>query len=58
MEVDQVVESLKAELEATCLRTSVGGEGLVNHNDVVDETSAFLKSLLKSAYHIPSRLFP
>jgi len=57
-ELDQVIFALQDELKATCIRTSVGGEGLVNHSDVIDETSAFLKSLMKSAYDIPARLFP
>jgi len=57
-EVDQVIEHLQRDLQATCVRISVGGEGLVNHSDVIEETSAFLKSIIKSAYDIPARLFP
>ena len=56
-EVDQVVDALLQQLNATCLRITVGGEGLVNHSDVIDETTAFLKAIIKSAYHIPKRLF-
>lgn len=57
-ELDQVIEALQDEMKASCIRTSLGGEGLVNHSDVIDETSAFLKSLMKTAYDIPARLFP
>lgn len=57
-ELDQVIFALQDEMKASCIRTTVGGEGLVNHSDVIDETSAFLKSLMKSAYDIPARLFP
>ena len=53
-----MVAALESEVGATCVRTTVGGEGLVNHSDVIDEEVAFLKSIMKSAYDIPSRLFP
>jgi len=55
-EVKAVIEMLE-EKSFSCTRTLVGGEGLVNHNDVIDENVAFMKVILKSAYAIPDKLF-
>jgi galactokinase len=47
---EEEVEDVRLALEqkgVKCQRTSIGGEGLVNHSDVIDETSALMKSIMK-----------